>query len=127
MAKRTPKGKCPTCGEPMYASAKKCEACGMRRPRTPRGVIRERLRKYLWLMSNERAYAVKRDHNTCQRCGAKGSVARGREVKIEVHHKSGKAGLDAAVTAIMDTLLPDPAELECVCYDCHKKEHEVKQ
>jgi len=93
-------------------------------PYTPNSQIRNSLRQ-LWLRSRERSQAIKREHNTCQRCGAKGSVARGREVKIEVHHKGvGVANWEAVILAIRQHLLTDPSNLEVLCFECHKDETE---
>ena len=96
---------------------------GKRLPHTPSSQIRNALRQ-LWLRSRERAAAVKREHNTCQRCGAKGSVARGREVKIEVHHKEGIANWEEAISSIRKHILTDPDGLEVLCKECHKQETE---
>jgi 5-methylcytosine-specific restriction endonuclease McrA len=87
-------------------------------PYTPTSRIRGDLRR-LWLRSRERAAAVKREKNTCQRCGAKGSVAKGREVAIEVHHKEG-IRWDEMVDYIRARLLIDPEGLEVLCKECHK-------
>ena len=86
---------------------------------TPTSQIKNHLRK-MWLQSRERNLAVKREHNTCQRCGAKGSVAKGREVKIEVHHREGIANWEAVVDAIRQHILTDPDGLEVLCRECHK-------
>ena len=89
-------------------------------PHTPKSTIRSALRR-LWLRSRERAAAIKREANCCERCGIKGSVAKGRVVKTEVHHRNGIdwPGLDEMVRA---QLLPDPSELEVLCKGCHAKE-----
>lgn len=89
-------------------------------PYTPTSRIRNDLRR-LWLRSRERATAVKREHNTCQRCGAKGSVAKGREVKIEVHHREGIANWEAVVSAIREHILTDPINLDVLCKKCHEE------
>ena len=61
---------------------------GKRLPNTPRSKVRAALRQ-LWLRSRERAAALKREKYTCQRCGVKQSKAKGKEQKVEVHHKEG--------------------------------------
>ena len=53
---------------------------------TPNSQIRSALRR-LFLCSRERNSALRRDNYTCQRCGKKKSVAKGRVVKVQVHHK----------------------------------------
>jgi predicted HNH restriction endonuclease len=92
---------------------------GKRVPYTPTSRIKNDLRR-LWLRSRERAAAVKREANTCQRCGAKGSVAKGREVKIEVHHKEG-IRWDEIIQFIRLELLIDPEGLAVFCKECHKE------
>jgi 5-methylcytosine-specific restriction endonuclease McrA len=88
-------------------------------PHTPTSRIKNDLRR-LWLRSRERAAAVKREHNTCQRCGAKGSVAKGREVSIEVHHLDG-INWDGLIREIRLRLLVNPDNLEVLCKECHKE------
>lgn len=90
-------------------------------PTTPRSRIKAALRQ-VWLRSRERAAAIKRERNTCERCGAKGSQAKGREVKICVHHRKG-ISWEGVVDLIIARMLPDPDELEVLCTICHDKEH----
>lgn len=87
-------------------------------PYTPISRIKNDLRR-LWLRSRERSAAVKREANTCQHCGRKGSVAKGREVVIEVHHIDG-IRWDEIVEYIRMRLLIDPCGLEVYCKECHK-------
>jgi 5-methylcytosine-specific restriction endonuclease McrA len=96
---------------------------GKKLPYTPSSQIRNALRQ-LWLRSRERSAAVKREHNTCERCGRKGSVAKGREVKIEVHHRAGIGNWEMVIQAIRQHLLTEPEGLEVLCQECHKKETE---
>ena len=98
---------------------------GKRLPYTPNGQIRSALRA-LWLRSRERSAALKRDQNTCQRCGRKKSVAKGRECKVEVHHLGGVLNWDKLIGAIREYLLCDPDKLETICVDCHRREHGKK-
>ncbi len=90
-------------------------------PRTPRARVRSKL-SMLFTQSRERAAAIKRTGNCCERCGQKGSRAKGREVKIEVHHKTptNYALLDEIVRK---ELLVNPDELEVLCKECHVKHH----
>jgi 5-methylcytosine-specific restriction endonuclease McrA len=74
----------------------------------------------LFLRSRERSFAVKRDHNTCQVCGVKGSKAKGREVDIQVHHLKG-ARKEAIIDMVYEHLLCKPELLACVCVPCHNK------
>jgi len=87
---------------------------------TPRSRIIQQLRQ-LWLRSTERAEALKRDQYTCQHCHVKQSKAKGREQKVEVHHKDGVLNWDQIVDLIRDQLLCDPTKLETLCPTCHKQ------
>jgi hypothetical protein len=93
---------------------------GRRLPYTPNSKIKNSLRK-LFLQSRERGVAIKRDKYICQICGAKQSKAKGREVKVEVHHKEGVMNWDEIYKIVRQYLLCDPSLLETQCYDCHKK------
>lgn len=93
-----------------------------RLPYTPRSRVRSALRQ-LFLRSRERAAVVKRDKNTCQACGVKGSVAKGREVKIEVHHKQN-IDWEELINLVYERLLVNPEGMICLCKDCHDKEGE---
>ena len=94
---------------------------GKKLPTTPRSRVRASLRQ-TWLRSRERSAAVKRESNTCERCGAKGSQAKGREVKIQVHHRRG-VDWDGLIDLVFERLLVDPAWLEVLCKDCHREHH----
>ena len=91
-----------------------------RKPETPRSQVRSALRK-LWLRSRERATALKRDHYTCQECGAKQSRARGREVKVEVHHSNEIPDWDKIMDYVYRHLLVQPEHLETLCRECHEE------
>ena len=91
---------------------------------TPRSRVRAALRA-LYLRSRERAAAIKRESNTCEVCGAKGSVAKGKECKIEVHHNAGITNWDAVIDAVYRHILCPPEHLSVVCRDCHKRVHET--
>ena len=65
---------------------------------------------------------MKLQHNTCAGCGAKGSVAKGREVKIEVHHTDG-IDWSGLIELIRTRLLQDPSKYTCLCKACHDKQH----
>lgn len=92
-----------------------------RLPFTPNSIIRNAIRN-VWLRSRERAAAVKREKNTCELCGAKGSAAKGKEVKIVVHHLDGVdwAGL---AEEIRRRILHDPSRLQVLCKECHDGFH----
>lgn len=91
-------------------------------PNTPRSKVRAALRQ-LWLRSRERAAALKREQYTCQRCGVKQSKAKGKEQKIEVHHKSGIGNWEIVIDAVIKEILCSPEFLEVICPYCHNKEH----
>lgn len=92
---------------------------GKRSLSTPRSIVRHALR-LLWLHSRERAAALKAAGYCCEECGVKQSKAKGREVKVEVHHSEG-AQLEHLVDEVFKHLLCDPKLLEVACKDCHEK------
>jgi len=94
---------------------------GKKLPHTPSSRIHNALRQ-VWLRSRERAAAIKLHDNTCLICRKKGSQAKGREVKIEVHHRNG---IDWAgvVQLIRDRILQQPEDYDILCQRCHDKVH----
>lgn len=96
---------------------------GKRLPTTPRSRVRAALRQ-LWLRSRERAAAIKREGNTCEVCGKKGSVAKGREVKIEVHHNEGIVNWEHVIDEVFRHILCSPDDMTVICKECHKEVHE---
>ena len=90
-------------------------------PTTPKSRVKNALRQ-VWLRSRERAAALKREGYCCERCGRKQSTAKGKELKVQVHHRKG-INWDGLVDNIITRLLPDPAELEVLCERCHEEEH----
>ena len=95
---------------------------GKKLPSTPRSRVRAALRQ-LWLRSRERAAALKRSKNTCECCGVKQSVAKGREVKLEVHHNDGIVDWEPMIDYVYRHLLCDPKHLTVFCKKCHAEEH----
>jgi predicted HNH restriction endonuclease len=89
--------------------------------RTKRSQIKSALR-LLWLRSKERNEALKMTNYCCNRCNVKQSRAKGKEQKLEVHHKEGIGNWDEVIDIIQDQLLPDPSLLEPLCPECHDKE-----
>ena len=89
--------------------------------RTTRARLKGMLRQ-IWLRSNERAEALKRDKYSCCKCGKKKSVKKGHEVKVEVHHKKGILNWDKLIDLILEELLCNPENLETLCKECHDKE-----
>lgn len=94
---------------------------GKRKPNTPLSQVRQALRQ-IWLRSRERAAALKRDNYTCQTCNRKQTMAKGREFKVQVHHKDG-IDWNGVTELVAERLLPDPDRLETICKECHEKLH----
>lgn len=78
--------------------------------------------RMLFLRSKEHNEALKHYGYSC-RCGAKKSVAKGREVKVEVHHIEGVCNWNKIIELIRAELLVPPEKLEVLCKPCHQKEH----
>lgn len=95
---------------------------GKKLPSTPRSRVTAALRN-VWLRSRERAAAIKRENGCCQVCGKKQSSAKGREVKLEVHHLNG-VQWQQIIDKVYKELLCDPKHLMVLCKDCHKEVHE---
>ena len=87
---------------------------------TPRSRIRAAIRN-LWLHSRERAKALKDSGYRCVRCGVKQSAAKGKGVKLQVHHDP-PIDWDGLIDLIDKRILSVPQYP--LCKDCHKKEHE---
>lgn len=96
---------------------------GRKLPSTPKSRVKSALRQ-LWLLSRERAAALKRSGNTCECCGVKASAAKGREVKLEVHHLNG-IDWENLIDRFYKTLLCDPKHLMPLCKSCHAKLHKT--
>ena len=90
--------------------------------RTPRSKVKNAIRQ-LWLRSRERATALKNAKYTCEYCNRKQSKAKGKELKVEVHHAHG-IDWDGIVDLIIERVLQRPDDYIVLCKDCHKKEHE---
>jgi predicted HNH restriction endonuclease len=86
---------------------------------TPRYKIRAALR-LLWLRSRERASILKLYGYRCKECNIKQSKAKGKEVKIEVHHEP-EINWDGLIDLIIERLLKVPQFP--LCKECHKKKH----
>ena len=95
---------------------------GKKLPHTPNSRIKAALRQ-LFLRSRERAAALKRAGYCCEMCGVKQSTAKGKEVKVEVHHKSG-IGLWGKLYEVMRAELLNKDDMEVLCKACHKQKHE---
>jgi hypothetical protein len=89
---------------------------------TPRYKVKAALHQ-LFLRSRERVAAMKREGYCCEICGIKQSVAKGREVKIQVHHING-IDWEYMIDMVYDKLLCGPEAMRVLCKECHKKEHD---
>ena len=94
-----------------------------RKPVTPNSQIRSALRQ-LWLRSRERSQALKDAGYRCQMCGVKQSAAKGREVRLEVHHPEGIGNWQAVIEMVREQLLCEHGRLEVVCPTCHSAKHQ---
>ncbi len=92
-------------------------------PYTPNSRIRSALR-VLWLRSRERAACLKAHGNCCAECGIKQTAAKGREVKLDVHHSNGVGNWERIFQVIREELLCDPSHLVPLCEKCHDKKHD---
>jgi 5-methylcytosine-specific restriction endonuclease McrA len=92
-----------------------------RLPHTPNSRIRQALR-ILWLRSRERSQALKNTDYRCARCGVKQSSAKGREIRLDVHHLKRVTNWDRMFAVIREELLVSPEHLAPLCEQCHGKE-----
>jgi len=98
---------------------------GKKQPNTPRSRVRSCLRQ-LWLRSRERQAVLKKADRRCTRCNAKGSVAKGREVKIEVHHEPPIADAwEEIIDLIFEKILDAPQFP--LCHSCHVNLHDIRK
>jgi hypothetical protein len=91
---------------------------GKKLPYTPKSRIANWIRRG-WLTSRERAKVLKEAKYTCCQCGSKQSRAKGKIVKVEVHHKK-RIDWEKIVEFVRKEVLDKPQV--CMCVDCHKKE-----
>jgi len=89
-------------------------------PYTPASRIAHYIR-LCWLRSRERHKVLKEAQYTCCQCHRKQSKAKGKELKVEVHHKK-KIDWKKIVEYVRKEVLDKPQEV--LCKDCHKKETE---
>ena len=89
---------------------------------TPRSKVKNVLR-ILFLRSRERAAALRAAGYCCAECGRKQSVAKGKEFKVQVHHRDGICNWEAVIDAVYEHLLCSPDKLIVLCPEDHDKEH----
>ena len=94
---------------------------GKKLPHTTVSQIKGALRT-LTLRCRERQAALKAANRTCL-CGAKASVAKGREMAVQAHHRR-PPNWDRVISVIREELLPPPEAWEILCEPCHAKRHE---
>jgi hypothetical protein len=94
-----------------------------KKPITPRSRIKAALRQ-LWLRSRERAKCLKDADYRCTECNVKQSMARGREVKLEVHHLT-EIQWKELIDLVYEMLLN--AKQTPLCKPCHAIETEKQK
>lgn len=92
---------------------------GKKLPYTPASHIIRYVR-LCWLRSRERLKVLKEANYTCK-CGKKQSRAKGKEVKVQVHHIEPILW-KKVIEFIRKEVLDKPQEV--LCEDCHKKHTE---
>ncbi len=98
---------------------------GKKLPYTPNSKIYSALRR-IFLYSREHQAILKESNRTCSSCGSKASVAKGKECKVEVHHKSGINNWNKMVELIRKELL-NKNDFVVLCKECHNKIHEKEK
>ena len=82
------------------------------------------IRRYIWLKSRERSLALQRTGYCCEVCGVKQSRAKGREVKVEVHHER-LIGWARIFKVLREELFS--CKLEVLCEKHHDERHGKKE
>lgn len=90
---------------------------------TPKSIVKNSLRM-LFMRSRERITCLRNAKYSCQKCGVKSSVAKGKEQKIHVHHITGICNWDAMYAAIYKELLCTPDKMIALCPICHQEMHD---
>ena len=109
-----------------YADVLRGETMGKKLPTTPRSKVRNALRQ-VFLRSRERYAAGKSANWTCELCGKKQSKAKGKEVKVEIHHRGVISNWNDVLDAVYEKLLVSPDKLQCLCRSCHLLQHGDKK
>lgn len=92
---------------------------GRKLPTTPRSRIKNAIRQ-VFLRSRERAAALKATGHRCAKCGIKASEAKGRVVKLQVHHVNG-IDWDGVVDLVYERVLA--GQMQPLCVSCHGEQH----
>jgi 5-methylcytosine-specific restriction endonuclease McrA len=90
------------------------------KPISPRSWIKGKVQQ-IFLYSREHGQALKLTENHCDVCGVKKSQAKGRVVKLEVHHIV-PARMNKIIDLIQEELLRQE-NLQPLCKPCHNKRH----
>jgi len=92
-----------------------------KKPKNIRSMVTVAIRR-LWLHSPQRREALKSSGYCCSKCGIKQSQAKGKEVKMQVHHDPP---IKEKWKMIIDLIIKDILEAPQVpiCKECHDKEH----
>ena len=77
----------------------------------------------MWLSSVERRTALKNAGYRCEECDAKQTMAKGQELKLDVHHKHGHVNWQKIFEVIRAELLVPAEELSPLCPPCHDNKH----
>ena len=93
-----------------------------KKPPALKSRIRSALRR-VWLYSPEYRDAKRYYNNTCAECGRKGTAAKGREVKTQLHHIGGMPELPGLIDEIIRVMYPPVEGYEVLCKECHKLLH----
>lgn len=78
----------------------------------------------MWLRSVERITALKNSNYCCEKCAVKQSKVKGKEIKLDVHHRSGHINWPAIIAVVRKELLHPASQLQTLCRPCHDQEHE---
>lgn len=97
---------------------------GKKLPYTPNSRINAALRT-IWMRSRERSQAIKSTNGCCAICGVKQTAAKGREVKLVVHHAKHRPDWQKIYKVIRKELLrsDEVDDLWPLCLEDHKNLH----
>lgn len=93
---------------------------------TPNSKIKAVLRQ-LTLRSRERAKVMKDAKYCCVKCGVKQSKAKGKEIKVEVHHIGDGITLWQKIYELIRAELLNPEKMQPLCEKCHDEETEKQK
>ncbi len=96
-----------------------------KKPNTPRSRVKSYLRK-LWMCSRERAKALKDTGYRCKECGIKQSAAKGKVVKLEVHHLT-EIEWEKLIDSVFEKLLNVPQVPLCKPHHKIETERQAKE